>query len=114
MTVITFTSDFGLRDTTVARVKARFMRRVKDLLMVDVSHLVEPHNITEAAFMLSVGYIRDFPPVYDPLCLCGCWSTRKQGVYMPEGQLVIFFIGVNNGILAKCVEWRKNNGRSCS
>ena len=108
MTVITFTSDFGLRDTTVARVKARFMRRVKDPLMVDVSHLVEPHNITEAAFMLRRVY-QDFPPGTIHCVFVGA-GTQENKEYICLKANGHYFLGVNNGILTSVLNGAKITG----
>ncbi|HAR21297.1 MAG TPA: hypothetical protein DEQ46_08180, partial [Cryomorphaceae bacterium] len=52
MAVITATSDFGHKDATLAKAKAHFIRRVKELQWVDISHGVEPHNIQQASFLL--------------------------------------------------------------
>ncbi|MGB1736416.1 MAG: SAM-dependent chlorinase/fluorinase, partial [Schleiferiaceae bacterium] len=49
MGLITLLSDYGLRDNTVARLKVRVLRRIENIEIVDISHLVEPHNILEAA-----------------------------------------------------------------
>ena len=49
MGIITLISDYGLRDNTVARLKIRLMRRIEEARLLDISHLVEPHNILEAA-----------------------------------------------------------------
>ena len=45
MGIITLISDYGLRDNTVARLKIRLMRRIEEARLLDISHLVEPHNI---------------------------------------------------------------------
>ena len=61
MAVITATSDFGPKDATLAKAKAHFIRRVKELQWVDISHEVEPHNIQQASFLLKRAFT-SFPP----------------------------------------------------
>ena len=60
MAIITFTSDFGLRDAYVAIVKARILAVDPNATIVDISHLVEPANLADAAFLLASTY-NQFP-----------------------------------------------------
>lgn len=60
MALITFTSDFGLRDHYVAAVKARILSISASLKIVDISHQIEPHNLLQAAYTLK-SVFRDFP-----------------------------------------------------
>lgn len=108
MSIITFTSDFGLRDTTVARLKARFLQRAPGATHVDISHMVEPHNITEAAFMLRSVY-NDFPAGTVHCVFVGARpsSTTEYICLKASGQ---FFIGTNNGMLTAVLRNAKITG----
>lgn len=72
MAVITATSDFGLKDPNVALAKAQFIRRVKELQWVDISHEVEPHNVLQAAFLLKRS-LRHFHRGVSTSCM---WAAR--------------------------------------
>lgn len=105
MAVITATSDFGLKDPSLAVAKAQFIRRVKNLNWVDISHNVEPHNVLQSAFLLKRAY-RSFPPGSIHLMFVG--SAPKEGLdyicMKADGQ---FFLAPNNGILATVLEGAK-------
>lgn len=108
MAVITLTSDFGLRDTTVALAKSRFIRRVKSPLMVDISHLVEPYNLVEAAFMLRRTH-EEFPPGSVHCVYVG--AAPKEGIeYVCLRSGGQFFIAANNGILTSVLRDKKITG----
>lgn len=56
MAILTFTSDFGLRDYYVAAVKGAILTQLPDARIVDISHEVQPFNIQEAAYLVRNGY----------------------------------------------------------
>lgn len=60
MPLVSFLSDFGLQDHYVAAVKAVILREHPQQPIVDISHLVEPCNIAQAAFLLNSVHA-DFP-----------------------------------------------------
>ena len=105
MAVITATSDFGLKDPNVALAKAQFIRRVKGVQWVDISHEVEPHNVLQAAFLLKRSYAA-FPPGSIHIMYVG--SAPREGLeyicMKADGQ---FFLAPNNGILASVLEQAK-------
>ena len=51
MAVITFTSDFGWRDHYVAAVKARVLAFNQNIQIIDITHEIEPHNITQTSYI---------------------------------------------------------------
>lgn len=61
MTVITLTTDFGLKDGNVGVMKGVIWNIAPEAQIADISHLIQPQNIREAALVLyrSVPY---FPP----------------------------------------------------
>jgi S-adenosylmethionine hydrolase len=60
MTLFTLTTDLGIRDHYVSAVKGYIHSRVKDASIVDVTHLIKPFNIAQAAFVLKNAY-KNFP-----------------------------------------------------
>jgi len=60
MAIISLITDFGIRDEYVGLMKAVILGIDPAAVIVDVSHSVEPQDVTEAAFMLESAY-RYFP-----------------------------------------------------
>lgn len=60
MAVITFLSDFGVRDHYVAAVKAAILSADQELQIMDISHEVKRHDIGHAGYVLHQVF-RDFP-----------------------------------------------------
>ena len=60
MAIITFTSDLGIRDAYVAVVKAKIIATNPQAQIIDISHLVKPANLADAAFILASSF-RSFP-----------------------------------------------------
>jgi S-adenosylmethionine hydrolase len=102
--VITFTTDFGLRDPYVAEMKGVVLGiagTAPGLHLVDVTHDIQPHDITEGALAVEAAAPR-FPPgtvhvaVVDP----GVGSDRRGIVVRARGQL---FVGPDNGLFTPFV-----------
>jgi S-adenosyl-L-methionine hydrolase (adenosine-forming) len=108
MGLITLLSDYGLRDNTVARLKVRVLRRIKKTEIVDISHLVEPHNILEAAHILR-GVYKDFPKGTIHLVMVGS-SPQEGGEYICLKSNGQYFLGTNNGLITSVLREEKITG----
>ena len=98
MSIITLTSDLGTVDSYVASVKSAILSQLKDVKIVDISNLIEPFNIQQAAFTLRNCY-KDFP-------------TGTVHIVSIDDELSIFnehlavlsngyyFIGADNGLFS--------------
>jgi len=60
--IITFTTDFGLKDSYSGAMKGVVLSINPGAVTVDVSHMVSPGNITEGALVLLSS------------CSFGCWG----------------------------------------
>ena len=100
--IITLTTDFGRRDTYVAEMKAAILAITREVQLVDVTHDIEPHDITEGALALEVT-ARAFPPgtvhlaVVDP----GVGTARRGIAVAAVGQV---FIGPDNGLFTPVLD----------
>jgi S-adenosylmethionine hydrolase len=100
--VVAFLSDFGLRDSYVAEVKAKLLEAEPVPLIVDITHEVSPHLPLAGAFHLLRAY-RHFPrgtiflAIVDP----GVGSARDALVVEAGGYL---FVGPGNGVLRWAVD----------
>jgi S-adenosylmethionine hydrolase len=100
--IITLTTDFGYDDAYVAVVKGAILSTNPEVNIIDISHSIEPQNILQAAFILSVTY-RYFPKqtihvaIVDP----GVGSER-QGVILKTPSSL--FVAPDNGILSYIID----------
>lgn len=95
--VVTFVTDFGLRDHFVAAMKGVMLGINPSLLFVDISHLIPPHDVFSGAFTLGQSYSY-FPAgtihmaIVDP----GVGTARKALAVYSQAQ---FFVAPDNGVL---------------
>lgn len=98
MAIITFMSDFGLRDHYVASVKAKILSYSHNLKIVDITHHIEPFNILHGAYVLR-SVFRDFPKGSVHL-VCVDSSTGKDERLLAMKVEDHFFVGNDNGIFS--------------
>ncbi|MCX7793444.1 MAG: SAM-dependent chlorinase/fluorinase [Thermodesulfovibrionales bacterium] len=100
--VITLLTDFGIKDTFVAEMKGVILSINPSATVVDITHEIEPFNITEAAIKLATA-VRYFPrgtvhlAIVDP----GVGSQRGPIIIKTERAC---FVGPDNGVLSLAVK----------
>ena len=94
--IITFLTDFGMRDGYVAQMKG-VAAGITDATLVDISHAVPAHNVRKAAYILQsvvpyypVGSVHVV--VVDP----GVGTERKGLIVTTQSHV---FVGPDNGVL---------------
>ena len=98
MPVITLITDFGNKDYAVAAVKGAIVSTVQNPQVIDISHQIEPYNVTQAAYVLKNAYIT-FPK--GSIHIIGVESEKT-----PENEHIAmffdghYFIGADNGIFS--------------
>jgi S-adenosyl-L-methionine hydrolase (adenosine-forming) len=108
LTLITLTTDFGLKDGNVGVMKGVILGLAPQTQIVDISHFIPPQNIPEAALILrrSAPY---FPPgtihivVVDP----GVGTARRPLAARLGTQ---FYVGPDNGTLTLLLEYAEGRG----
>ncbi|MBD3638728.1 MAG: SAM-dependent chlorinase/fluorinase [Crocinitomicaceae bacterium] len=60
MRIITLTTDLGLKDHYVASLKGQLLSQIQGGNIVDISHDVQPFNLSEAAYYIN-NVLEDFP-----------------------------------------------------
>ncbi|MDO4229579.1 MAG: SAM-dependent chlorinase/fluorinase [Capnocytophaga sp.] len=96
MNIITLTTDFGERDYFVGAIKGAIYSRIPQGRIVDISHLIAPFDVIQAAYVLKNAYIH-FPK--GSIHIIGVVSEQT-----PERKHLImklrehYFIGADNGI----------------
>ena len=98
MSIITLTTDFGNKDFFVASVKGAILSGVKNALIIDISHEIQPYNHSEAAYVLKNAY-KNFPK--GTIHIIGVESEltpeNRHIAMLFEGH---YFIGSDNGIFS--------------
>jgi S-adenosylmethionine hydrolase len=96
--VVTFTTDFGTRDSFVGTMKGVVLSRCPDAYLVDLTHEIPPQQVRIGAMRLASA-APYFPPktvhlaVVDP----GVGSERRPVAISAYGQI---FVGPDNGLLS--------------
>lgn len=96
--LLSFISDFGLRDSYVAQVKARILSEIPDLTIVDITHDLEAYDLLPGAWLIFTTYA-SFPEgaihlaVVDP----GVGTSRRALIVEKAGHT---FVGPDNGIFS--------------
>jgi S-adenosylmethionine hydrolase len=104
MSIITLTTDLGLKDHYVAAIKGQLMKEVPGCHIIDISHDVQPFNLAEAAYYVN-NVIADFPEGtvhfigvdHLPRITIGSDKNLYPLVMKLKGQ---FFVGCDNGIFS--------------
>jgi S-adenosylmethionine hydrolase len=100
--IVTLTTDFGARDPYVAAMKGVILGIAREARLVDVSHEVAAHDVTEAALALEAA-APFFPPgtvhlaVVDPGV-----GTARRGLVVVAAHAV--FVGPDNGLFTPFLE----------
>jgi S-adenosyl-L-methionine hydrolase (adenosine-forming) len=107
--IVTLMTDFGLKDGNVAVMKGVIWQIAPVAQIVDLSHLIQPQNIKEAALILSRA-VPFFPPqtihvaVVDP----GVGTSRRAIAAKIGSQ---YFVGPDNGVFSLILDSAEKNGR---
>lgn len=102
MSIVSLTTDFGLKDYYVAALKGSLLSTIPDIRIVDVSHQINSFDIVEAAFVIKNAYPSFPKETIHIICvnnfhehLCPYLLFKKEDQY---------FIGPDNGIFSLVFE----------
>lgn len=100
MSILTLTSDWGLRDHYLASFKGLLLSRIPSIQLVDVSHEIENFNTIEAAYVVKNAF-DSFPPGSIHFIAVSnsenCTSNNPYVVVRFQGH---YFLGEDNGIFS--------------
>ena len=105
MTIITLTTDYGLRDHYVAALKGQLVSQIEGCMLVDVSHEVQPFDIGQAAYYIN-NVIDDFPE--GTIHFIGVDSLPNISIASEKNNLYPlvmklkghYFVGCDNGVFS--------------
>ena len=98
MAIITLTTDFGEKDYFTGATKGAIYSELPDVTIVDISHLVSPFNIPEAAYIIQNAY-SSFPK--GTIHIIGIDSEiNAENKHIAIKLDDHYFICANNGIMS--------------
>ena len=98
MSIITLTTDYGLKDHFVGALKGKILSENPNLSIVDISHDIDPFNTVEASYIISAAYA-SFPK--GTVHLIGVdIELNKENKHIVMQWNDHYFIAADNGILS--------------
>lgn len=102
MSIITLTTDYGLKDHFVGALKGKLLLEFQDATIIDISHNIDPFNVAEAAYIIAAAY-KSFPK--GTVHLIGIdieLNIENQHIAMQWNDQ--YFVCADNGILSMLIQ----------
>ncbi len=98
MSIITLTTDYGLKDHFVGALKGKILSEYPEASIIDVSHYIDPFNTVEASYIIGAAY-SSFPK--GTVHLIGVdVELNKENQHIVMQWNDHYFIAADNGILS--------------
>jgi S-adenosylmethionine hydrolase len=98
MSIITLTTDYGLKDHFVGALKGKILSEFSEVIIIDISHQIDAFNIAEVSYIVNAAY-SSFPKGTVHLIGVDIELNREnQHIAMQWNDQ--FFICADNGILS--------------
>jgi S-adenosylmethionine hydrolase len=98
MSIITLTTDYGLKDHFVGALKGKILSEYSEASIIDISHDIDPFNTVEASYIIGASYT-SFPKGTVHLIGVDIESNKEnQHIVMQWNDH--YFIAADNGILS--------------
>lgn len=98
MSIITLTTDYGLKDHFVGSLKGKILSENPEVQIIDISHDIDPFNTAEASYIIGASYF-SFPK--GTVHLIGVDIERnKENQHIAMQWNDHYFICADNGILS--------------
>ncbi len=105
MSIITLTTDYGLKDHFVGGLKGKILTEFPTATIVDISNDIDPFNTAEASYIISASYL-NFPK--GTVHLIGVDSElNKENQHIAMFWNDHYFICADNGILSMLTQKMK-------
>ena len=102
MSIITLTTDYGLKDHFVGSLKGKLISEYPEATIIDISHNIDPFNIVETSYIVGASY-NSFPK--GTVHLIGVdieLNNENQHVAMQWNDH--YFICADNGVLSMLIQ----------
>lgn len=98
MSIITLTTDYGLKDHFVGSLKGKILSEYSEAQIIDISHDIDPFNTSEASYIIGASYL-SFPK--GTVHLIGVdIELNKENQHIAMQWNDHYFICADNGILS--------------
>jgi len=98
MSIITLTTDYGLKDHFVGALKGKILSEYSEAIVIDISHEIDPFNTLEASYIIGASYA-SFPK--GTVHLVGVdMESNKENQHIVMQWNDHYFIAADNGILS--------------
>ncbi|POY40536.1 hypothetical protein C3L50_03270 [Flavobacterium alvei] len=98
MSIITLTTDYGLKDHFVGALKGKILSEYSEASIIDISHYIDAFNTVEASYIIGSAY-SSFPK--GTVHLIGVdMELNKENQHIAMQWNDHFFIAADNGILS--------------
>ena len=98
MSIITLTTDYGLKDHFVGALKGKILSEYFEAKIIDISHEIDPFNTLEASYIIGASYA-SFPK--GTVHLIGVdMESNKENQHIVMQWNDHYFIAADNGILS--------------
>ncbi len=102
MSIITLTTDYGLKDHFVGALKGKILSEYGEATIVDISHHIDPFNTAETSYILNSAYA-SFPK--GTVHLIGVdIELNKENQHIAMQWNDHYFICADNGILSMLIQ----------
>ncbi len=102
MSIITLTTDYGLKDHFVGAIKGKILTEYPEAQIVDISHYIDPFNTAEASYIIGAAYL-SFPK--GTVHLIGVDAERNSETkHIAMQWNDHFFICADNGTLGMLIK----------
>lgn len=102
MSIITLTTDYGLKDHFVGALKGKILSEHREATIIDISHDIDPFNTAEASYIINAAY-NSFPK--GSVHLIGVDAERnKENQHIAVQWNDHYFICADNGILSMVMQ----------
>lgn len=102
MSIITLTTDFGIKDYFVSALKGAILSKLPLVNIVDISHEISPFSIPETAYIINNAH-KNFPE--ETIHIIGVdaeWNFKNKHIVIKLNNQ--YFICADNGILSLLVK----------
>ena len=102
MSIITLTTDYGLKDHFVGSLKGKLLSEYSEATIIDISHNIDPFNIAETSYIIGAAY-SSFPK--GTVHLIGVDIERNiENNHIAMQWNNHYFICADNGILSMLIQ----------
>ena len=98
MSIITLTTDYGLKDHFVGALKGKILSEYSEAVIIDISHDIDPFNTVQASYIIGAAF-SSFPK--GTVHLIGVdMELNKENQHIVMQWNDSYFIAADNGILS--------------